>query len=104
MKRGRRGHAERNEKEGKRRLDFKYQKRFGMNPRRPSHRTIETSPVEIENTEKNSRGRLRRRRLRGRFVGESRADSFGLAIAGIVAGGGPRVRAFALAPAARKIQ
>ena len=104
MKRGRRGHAERKEKEGKRRLDFKYQKLFGMNPRRPSHRTIETSPVEKENTEKNSRGRSRRRRLRGRFVGESRAGSFGLAIAGIVAGGGPRIRAFALAPAARKIQ
>ena len=88
------------EKEGKRRLDFKYQKFLGMNPRRPSYRKVETSPVERENTEKNSRGRLRRRRLRGRFVGESRADSFGLAIAGIVAGGSPRVRAFALAPAA----
>ena len=56
MKRGRRSHAERNEKEGKRRLDFKYQKLFGMNPRRPSHRTIETSPVERENTEKTAVG------------------------------------------------
>ena len=56
MKRGQRGHAERNEKEGKRRLDFKYQKLFGMNPRRSSYRKIETSPVERENTEKTAVG------------------------------------------------
>ena len=36
MKRGQRSHAERDEKEGKRRLEFKYQKFLGMNPRRPS--------------------------------------------------------------------